>query len=105
MRNVLGKFVEKIKIYFKFNKFFLIVPLMRYVEKYGRARQATDDITQHMRIVYWITKATDTHLDVTRTPIKVTRTPLKVTRTPLKVTRTPLKVMFIRTLSVLLFWL
>jgi hypothetical protein len=32
------------------------------VEKYGRARQATDDnITQRMRIACWITKTTDTH--------------------------------------------
>jgi hypothetical protein len=32
------------------------------VEKYGRARQATDDnITQRMRIACWITKATDIH--------------------------------------------
>jgi hypothetical protein len=32
------------------------------VEKYGRARQATDDnIIRRMRIAYWITKATDTH--------------------------------------------
>jgi hypothetical protein len=32
------------------------------VEKYGRARQATDDnIILRMRIVCWITKAIDTH--------------------------------------------
>jgi hypothetical protein len=32
------------------------------VEKYGRARQATDDnIIQRMRFACWITKATDTH--------------------------------------------
>jgi hypothetical protein len=31
------------------------------VEKYGRARQATDDIIWRMRFACWITKATDTH--------------------------------------------
>jgi hypothetical protein len=32
------------------------------VEKYGTARQATDDnIIWHMRFAGWITKATDTH--------------------------------------------
>jgi hypothetical protein len=35
---------------------------MRYVEKYGRARQATDDNMIHrMRFACRITKATDTH--------------------------------------------
>jgi hypothetical protein len=34
------------------------------VEKYGRARQATDDnIIRRMRFACWITKATDTHLE------------------------------------------
>jgi hypothetical protein len=31
------------------------------VQKYGTARQATDDIIRHMRFTCWITKATDTH--------------------------------------------
>ena len=32
------------------------------MEKYGRARQATDDnIIRRMRFARWITKATDTH--------------------------------------------
>jgi hypothetical protein len=32
------------------------------MEKYGRARQATDDsIARRMRIACWIIKATDTH--------------------------------------------
>jgi hypothetical protein len=32
------------------------------VEKYGRARQATDDnMIRRMRFACWITKATDTH--------------------------------------------
>jgi hypothetical protein len=32
------------------------------VEKYGRARQDTDDnIIQRMRFACWVTKATDTH--------------------------------------------
>jgi len=35
---------------------------MRSVEKYGTARQATDDnIVRRMRVACWITKATDTH--------------------------------------------
>ena len=35
---------------------------MIYVEKYGRARQATDDnIIGSMRIACWITKVTDKH--------------------------------------------
>jgi hypothetical protein len=35
---------------------------MRYVEKYGRAGQATDDnITRRMRFACWMTKVTDTH--------------------------------------------
>ena len=34
------------------------------MEKYGRAGQVTDDnMLRRMRIAYWITKATDTHLD------------------------------------------
>jgi hypothetical protein len=32
------------------------------VEKYGRARQVTDNIIRRMRIARCITKATDTHL-------------------------------------------
>ena len=32
------------------------------MEKYGRARQATDDnVVRCMRVACWITKATDTH--------------------------------------------
>ena len=32
------------------------------MQKYGRARQTTDDsIIRRMRVAYWITKATDTH--------------------------------------------
>jgi len=34
------------------------------VEKYGRDRAATDDsIIQRMRLAFWITKVTDTHID------------------------------------------
>jgi hypothetical protein len=34
------------------------------MENYGTARAATDDsIIQRMRLAFWITKATDTHLD------------------------------------------
>jgi len=32
------------------------------VEKYGRVRQAADDNRmRHMRIAWWVNKATDTH--------------------------------------------
>ena len=35
---------------------------MRQCEKYGRARQATDDnIIRRTRFAFWITKATDPH--------------------------------------------
>jgi hypothetical protein len=34
------------------------------VEKYGRARQATDDnIIRRMRLACWVTMATDTHTE------------------------------------------
>jgi hypothetical protein len=56
------------------------------VEKYGTARQATDDnITQRMRFACWITKATDTlgifNTYSFSTGIMVTRTRLSVTYT------------------------
>jgi len=47
-----------------FNNFFppKIVPFMRYVEMYGRAGQATNDIKMSpMRLSCWIPKATNTH--------------------------------------------
>jgi hypothetical protein len=55
--------VEKIKTHFVFNNVFLkIVSFMRYVEKYGRARQAADNnIIGGTRNACWITKATETH--------------------------------------------
>jgi len=44
------------------NIFLKIVPFMRHVEKYGIARQATDDnIKWHMHFACWISKATDTN--------------------------------------------
>jgi len=42
MRNISDKIYKKSKKHFMF--IFFIVPLMSYVEKYCRARQATDDI-------------------------------------------------------------
>jgi hypothetical protein len=56
--------IEKIKTHILCSvTFFLkIVPFMRYVEKYGRAWQVTDDnTTRRMRFACRITKATDTH--------------------------------------------
>jgi hypothetical protein len=46
-----------------FNKFSSkIVPFIDNVEKYGTARQATDNnIIRRMRFACWTTKATDTH--------------------------------------------
>ena len=39
-----------------------IVPFMRYVEKYGTARQSTDDhIIGSIRFACWTSKARDTH--------------------------------------------
>jgi hypothetical protein len=40
---------------------------MRYLEKYGRIGQVTDDnITRHTHFACWITKATDTHSECVR---------------------------------------
>jgi hypothetical protein len=58
------KVVEKIKTQILCSiTFFRKSCRLRYnVEKYGRARQATDDnITRFMCIACWITKATNTH--------------------------------------------
>jgi hypothetical protein len=58
------KVVEKIKARFMFSNFFSrkSCRLWDNVEKYGTARQATDDnIIRRMRFTCWITTATDTH--------------------------------------------
>jgi hypothetical protein len=59
------KVVEEIKTYILCSKIFFsgkLCCLWDNVEKYGRARQATDDnIIRRMRFACWITKATDTH--------------------------------------------
>ena len=40
-----------------------VVPFVRRCKIYGRTRQATDDsVIQRMRFAYWITRATNTHL-------------------------------------------
>jgi hypothetical protein len=65
MRNVLDKFVEKLKTHILCSIAFSrkSCRLWNKVEKYGTARQATDDnIIRRMRFACWITKATDTHL-------------------------------------------
>jgi hypothetical protein len=75
------KVVDKIKTHFILNKLYLkIVLFVRYVEKYGRARQAAvDNIIRRMRFACWITKATDTlrifntHCFSTATMVKRTR--------------------------------
>jgi hypothetical protein len=64
MKNVSDKSCrENQNTHFIFNKYFpKIVPFLDNVEKYGRARQATDDnIIRGMCFACWITKATDTH--------------------------------------------
>jgi len=67
-----------------------IVSFTRYVEKYGSARQATDDnIIWSMCFAFWITKATDTQ-NMYFTIATV-------------VTRMDLDVVFIPTLPILFF--
>jgi hypothetical protein len=64
MRNVSDKScTQNQNTHFMFNNFFRkSCRLWDNVEKYGTARQATDDnIIRRMRCVCWITKATDTH--------------------------------------------
>jgi hypothetical protein len=64
MRNVSEKSCRgKRNTHFIFSNFFpKMVPFMRYVEKYGTARQATDDnIIRRMRFACRITEATGTH--------------------------------------------
>jgi hypothetical protein len=63
-RNVSDKSCrENQNTHFMFNNFFRkSCCLWDNVEKYGRARQATDDnIIRRMRFACWVTKATDTH--------------------------------------------
>jgi hypothetical protein len=63
MRNISGKRCTENKTYFILNTFFRKSCRLRdNVEKYGTARQATDNnIIGHMRFACWVTKATDTH--------------------------------------------
>ena len=58
-----SRFVEKFKTHFMFSNFFFRKPccLWDNVEKYSRARQATDDIVTIARISCCIPKTTDTH--------------------------------------------
>jgi hypothetical protein len=64
MRNVSVKSVEKIKTHILCSITFSRQSFRIWdnVEKYDRARQATNDnIIQRMRFACWVTKATDTH--------------------------------------------
>jgi len=64
MRIVLEKVVEKIKAHILCLIFFFRKPcrFLDNVEKYGRARQVTDEnMIRRMRVPCRITKATDTH--------------------------------------------
>jgi hypothetical protein len=80
------KFAEKIKRQFMFNNFFFRKSccLWDNLEKWDRARQATDDnIIRRMHIACWVTKATDNTLGICNTycfstAIMVTRTLLSV---------------------------
>jgi hypothetical protein len=63
MRNISDKIAEKIKIRILCSRTAFGKPFRLWdnVEKYGRARQATDDnIIGRMRFLCWINKATDT---------------------------------------------
>ena len=53
---------ENQNTHFMFNNFFSRKSCQLLCGKIWWAGQATDDITQHMRIACWITKATNTHL-------------------------------------------
>jgi hypothetical protein len=55
--------MENLNTQFTLNNFFpKIVPFMDNMENYCTSRQAADDNKKwHMRIVCWITEATDTH--------------------------------------------
>jgi hypothetical protein len=58
--------VEKIEVQMLCSTTFSrkLCPLLDNVEKYGKARQVTDDdIIRRMRFACWITKATDTYLE------------------------------------------
>ena len=64
--NMNVKFVEKIKTCVVYSVFFppKLLPVMRYVVRYGRVRQATDEnVMRRMRIACWITKATNAHTE------------------------------------------
>ena len=64
------------------------------MEKYGRARQVTDDdIIRRMRFACWIAKAADTCLEYVK---------LNCVSMARMVSRTRLSITFIRTLSVML---
>jgi hypothetical protein len=52
--------VEKMKAQFMFNIFFPKILPLRDAEKYGRARQTTDDMIRRMRFACWITNAKHT---------------------------------------------
>jgi hypothetical protein len=60
IRNVLDKSCrgnQNTRLIFN-NIFPKVVPFMRYVKKFGGAREATDNITERMRFSCWITKVT-----------------------------------------------
>jgi hypothetical protein len=66
MKNISDRIIGKTETHFMFANFFFskIVPFVRYMEKYCRARQATVDSMVRMRIPYWISKATNKHIQV-----------------------------------------
>jgi hypothetical protein len=64
-----------------------IAPFMRYVEKYGGAREATDDNTiWRIRVACWISKATRTYAHTQRNMWYCFSTATVVSRTRLGVT-------------------
>jgi hypothetical protein len=63
MRNVLDNVVEEIETHILCSTFFpeKSCRFLDNVEKYGGAREATDDIKRRTRFACWITQTTHTH--------------------------------------------
>jgi hypothetical protein len=62
MRNVLDNDCRMNQnTYFVLRNFFLILPFVRYVEKYCRAGQQAQMAIRRVRVSRWIPKFTDTH--------------------------------------------
>jgi hypothetical protein len=101
IRNVSDRVVEKIKTHIlcSITYFRKSCRLWDNVEKYGTARQTTDDnIIRRMRFACWITKATDTHTH-THTHTQNMKYSTYCFSMATMVTRTRLNVTFIRNVT------